>query len=213
VLGGLRVTRVSTWLAAVHGSTAQVFFGLMVALAVWTGRDWNSTAPRVADPDHLRRRAAVVLVLVYVQIVLGSWLRHYGTQAALWTHALFAAAVWVHAAVLVHRIERRRADLARLAWPSRFLGLAATLQVALGLAALAFVWPMDGTPHPVTSAQAVVRTAHQTNAALLLAAAVVLTLRAYRHLSGPAVVPGTQPLEESVVGRPGPAALDWEAVA
>jgi hypothetical protein len=65
----------------------------------------------------------------------------------------------------------------------------------------------------VTAAQAVVRTAHQTNAALLLAAAVVLSLRAYRQLSGPAVVPGTQPHEESVVGRPGPAALDWEAVA
>jgi cytochrome c oxidase assembly protein subunit 15 len=213
LLGGLRVTRVSTLLAAVHGSTAQAFFGLMVALAVWTGRDWNSTAAPVPDPDHLRRRSVVVLVLVSVQIVLGGWLRHYGTQWALGTHALFAAAVWVYAAFLVHRIERRRVDLARLAWPSRILGLAATLQVALGLAALAFVWPMDGTPRPVTFAQAVVRTAHQTNAALLLAAAVVLSLRAYRHLAGPAAVPGTQPLEESVVGRPGPAALDWEAVA
>jgi cytochrome c oxidase assembly protein subunit 15 len=213
VLGGLRVNQVSTLWAAVHGSTGQAFFGVMVALAVWTGRDWNSAAAPVPDPDHLRRRSAVVLILVGVQIVLGSWLRHYGTHAALGAHALFAAAVWIHAAVLLHRIQRRRAELARLAWPSRLLGLAATLQVALGLAALVFVWPMDGTPHPVTSAQAVVRTAHQTNAALLLAAAVVLSLRAYRHLSGPAVVPGTEPLEESVVGRPGPAALDWEAVA
>jgi heme A synthase len=189
----------------------------MVALAVWTGRDWDGAAKRFPDPAHLRRRSAVVLALVYVQIVLGSWLRHYGTQAALWSHAVFAAAVWVHAAFLVFRIERRRAEagpaLAGLVWPSRILGLTATLQIALGLTALVFVLPMDGTPRPVRSAQAVVRTAHQTNAGLLFAATIVLSLRTYRHLAGPADVPGRQPVEESVVGRPEPAALDWEAVA
>ena len=40
VLGGTRVTQVSTFLAAVHGCTGQAFFGLMVALCVLTGRDW-----------------------------------------------------------------------------------------------------------------------------------------------------------------------------
>src|SRR5579883_914847 len=149
VLGGLRVIRVSTLLAAVHGSLGQAFFGLMVALAVWTGRDWDGAASRFPDPDHLRRRSAVVLALVYVQIVLGSWLRHYGTQAALGSHALVAAAVWIHAVFLAHRIERRRGELARLVGPSRMLGLTATLQIALGLAALVFVLPIDGTPRPV----------------------------------------------------------------
>jgi len=46
ILGGTRVTQVSTFLAAVHGCTAQAFFGLMVALCVLTGRDWLSDSLR-----------------------------------------------------------------------------------------------------------------------------------------------------------------------
>ncbi len=37
-------------------------------------------------------------------------------------------------------------------------------------------------PRAVSNAQALIRTGHQANGALLLAAAVVLTLRACRHL-------------------------------
>ena len=40
LLGGLRVRYNSTLLAAVHGVSAQMFFGLMVALCVLTGRGW-----------------------------------------------------------------------------------------------------------------------------------------------------------------------------
>ena len=47
VLGGTRVTQVSTLLAAVHGCVGQAFFGLMVALCVLTGRGWQEpTLPR-----------------------------------------------------------------------------------------------------------------------------------------------------------------------
>ncbi len=80
VLGGMRVTQRSTMMAAIHGSTGQAFFGLMVALCVLTGRDWNSDRPRSVDPDHLRRKSSVVLALIYLQIGLGGWLRHYGTS-------------------------------------------------------------------------------------------------------------------------------------
>ena len=50
VLGGTRVTQVSTFLAAVHGCTGQAFFGLMVALCVLTGRDWHE--PPRAGTGH-----------------------------------------------------------------------------------------------------------------------------------------------------------------
>src|SRR5262249_5294834 len=132
VLGGTRVTQVSTFLAAVHGCTGQAFFGLMVALVVLTGRDWSRSAPQQVDPDYLRRRAVVVLVLVLSQIVLGAWLRHYGTRMALGTHALFGAAVWIHAVFLTHRIERRRAKLVGLLPSARVLGLTSSVQIMLG---------------------------------------------------------------------------------
>jgi cytochrome c oxidase assembly protein subunit 15 len=212
ILGGLRVTRISTFLAAVHGCTGQAFFGLLVALCVFTGRDWDSASMRVADPASLRRRSLLALALVYAQIALGGWLRHYGTPSALGFHSVFAIGVLASSLGLAYRIEFRRAEVPRLLVPSRLLAAAATAQVILGVAALTLLWPLDGTARPVPSIQAVVRTGHQTNAAILFAASIVLTLRSFRHLAGAAYAADPRPADRPV-RRPEPAALDWEAVA
>jgi heme a synthase len=121
-------------------------------------------------------------------------------------------AVWIHAAVLTYRIERRRGEVVPLVVSSRLLGLTTTIQVLLGMGALVLVLPIGGVLRPVTSYQAVIRTAHQTNAALVFAAAIVLSLRSYRHLAGSARVVA-RPSEARPVGGPDAAALDWEAVA
>ena len=182
ILGGTRVTQTSTLLAAVHGCLGQAFFGLMVALCVLTGRDWLDGPTPVLDPARLRQRSALTLGLAYFQVVLGAWLRHYGTFAALLAHAVFAAAVWGHAALLAVRVERCRRAVLPLVPAARALALVVTLQVALGIGAWWLLRPFDGTARPVTLFQAMIRTGHQTNGALLLAALVVLTLRSYRHL-------------------------------
>jgi len=44
--------------------------------------------------------------------------------------------------------------------------------------------PFDGMPRAVTTPQALIRTGHQANAALLLGAAVVLVLRLYGRAVG-----------------------------
>ena len=190
VLGGYRVRLNSTTLAAVHGCTAQAFFALMVALCVLTGRDWSAEfeAGRAPDHDHLRRRAAVTLTLIYVQVVAGAWLRHYGAMAALILHALLATAVWGHVALLAWRVERYQAEAPALVPSARAMAALVTLQVALGVAAWWLLRGSAGPAQAVTNAQALIRTAHQANGALLLAATVVLTLRAQRHLTpaGPA---------------------------
>jgi len=200
VLGGYRVRLNSTTLAAVHGCTAQAFFALMVALSVLTGRDWSaeSNARRAPDHGHLRRRAAVTLGLIYVQVMAGAWLRHYGSMAALILHALLATAVWGHAALLAWRVERSRAEVPALVPSARAMAALVTLQVALGVAAWWLLRSSAGPAQAVTNAQALVRTAHQANGALLLAATVVLTMRAVRHLT---------PAE------PDSLAHDWEVLA
>jgi len=212
VLGGTRVTEVSTLLAAVHGCLGQAFFGLMVALCVLTGRIWQDATGPQMDADHLRRRAVVVLALVSVQILLGSWLRHYGTRTALAAHAVFALAVWAHALFFALRVERRRARLAPLVPAARALAIASTLQIALGIVSLVYLLPFDGTPRPVAFYQAVVRTAHQTMGALVLAATVVVNLRVFRQLL-PSRSGRAGHGEEGSARRIEPAALDWEAVA
>jgi len=212
VLGGTRVTNVSTLLAAIHGSMGQAFFGLMITICVLTGRRWQSPGVATVDSDHLRPRALAELGLVAVQIVLGSWLRHYGPPAALILHAVVAMEVWAHAVLFFLKVERRRASLRPLVASSRALAAASTLQIVLGIAALVSMLPSAGFPRPVSFYQAVIRTGHQTNGALLLAATVVLTLRTFRHLarSAPSRSPeldlGAPELEE-------PATFDWEAVA
>ena len=183
VMGGLRVARISTTLAAVHGCFGQAFFALTVALCVLTGRVWyDACAPR-PDPSRLRTSAAVLLGLVYLQVVVGAWFRHFGTTSALWAHVALAAAVGGHAAGLFARIARRRSEVARLWPPALALGACVSLQVALGVAALWLMLPLGGNPRTPTLWQAMFRTAHQTNGALLLASTVVLTLRAFRLLT------------------------------
>jgi cytochrome c oxidase assembly protein subunit 15 len=198
VLGGYRVLLNSTSLAALHGCIAQAFFALMVALCVLTGRDWSAGAsgPPLPDQGHLRRRAAVTLGLVYLQVVAGAWLRHYGSPAALVVHAVLATAVWGHAGALAWRVEQMRTELPALLASSRALAGLVTVQAVLGIAAWWLLRPFDGLARPVTTAQALIRTAHQANAALLMAASVVLTLRALRHLGPDQPVPVVYVREE-----------------
>ncbi len=212
VLGGTRVTEVSTLLAAAHGCLGQAFFGLMVALCVLTGRAWQDRTPRRIDAGHLRPLAVVVLAAVSVQILLGSWLRHFGTRPALFGHAAFAILVWASTLYFAVRVERQRPRLALLVPSARALGVASTLQIALGIVSLLYLLPFDGTPRAVSFYQAVVRTAHQTTGALLLAATVVVNLRVFRHLS-PSRSGGGLASEVRSPRRSGPNKCDWEAVA
>jgi cytochrome c oxidase assembly protein subunit 15 len=212
LLGGTRVTQVSTVLAAVHGVLGQAFFGLMVVLCVLTGRGWREQTRRIADVDHLRPRALGLLGMVAAQIALGSWLRHYGTRAALVIHGVVAMAVWADALLFYMKVKRNRASVSGLIPSSLVAVVASTLQIVLGIVAMVYLLPFDGAPGPVSFYQAVVRTGHQTNGALLLAAAVVVVLRTFRLLAGPGA--NQSPDFDQGRARQGkPGAMDWEAVA
>ena len=181
LLGGARVRLNSTSVAALHGCSGQAVFALLVALCVLAGRGWAEGVKPRPDPDRLRRRSVVTLGLIYAQMIAGALLRHHGL--GLTVHAILAGAVWGHVAALAWRVERKRSSVPELVPSSRGMALAATGQVALGIAAWWLLRPFDGVPRPVTVLQALVRTGHVGNGALLLAAAMVLTLRAYRLLT------------------------------
>ena len=122
------------------------------------------------------------------QIMLGSWLRHFGTRQALAAHAVLAVAVWAQLPFsLPFMVEQHKTDVGAAGPFGPGLGLLATLQIALGIVAFIYLLPFDGTPRTVSFYQAVMRTAHQTSGALLLAATVVLNLRCFRHVAGEVV--------------------------
>ena len=183
LLGGLRVTRTSTFLAAVHGSTAQLFFALMVALCVWTSRSWVERSRMVESVGRIRRMSLALLGLVYLQVLVGAWLRHYSRVDALWMHATLAVLVFGHAVGTVAAVVRSRSSWPELMPATWALLGTIVIQVSLGVAAWWLLRPIDGTIHPVTFYPAMIRTAHQANASLLIGAVVVLTLRAFQLTS------------------------------
>ncbi len=183
IVGGMRVLRNSTTFAAIHGCTGQAVFALLIALCVFTGRDWASAGPCSTDPDHLRRRSLVTLLLIYAQIVVGATLRHFGANLVF--HMVLAGAVWGHVAWLMWRIERIKPSVPSLVGPLRWMAVIVSLQIALGIAAWWVLRPFDGIPRYVTRVQAIFRSGHVVNGAMLLAASLVVSLRAFRHLASP----------------------------
>jgi cytochrome c oxidase assembly protein subunit 15 len=85
-LGGLRVRLVKLDLAVIHACFAQAFFCLAALTAVVTSRWWFE-APSLAPPGEGRRRvvalAASAVVAIYLQLVAGALMRHYGAGLAI----------------------------------------------------------------------------------------------------------------------------------
>ena len=191
-LGGYRVRMNSTDLAALHGCTGQAFFALMAAICVVNGGRWARHAPTGRAGARLRNAAIVTALFVYGQIVLGALLRHRSVGLAI--HG--TGAVVVLAAVVGLSLAALRNQDGGAVRPSARAALVlVVVQFALGIASWWVLRPFDGIARPVTRGQAIVRTAHQANGALLLAASVVLALRAARPL--PANQPMTEPTEHA----------------
>jgi len=194
VLGGIRVTAAtatdvpaspetlidnssSLTLAMIHGTTAQLFFAFLCALAAVLSARWrNRTADSRSDPDSNNAMRTISLVLfgaLCMQLVLGAMTRHFHQQHALWTHAGFAIVILVLAVVAGARASSRpRIDpiLRRL---GRGCIHAVGLQLLLGLATFIAVTPYQAgyvdPPYAV-----ILATSHQAVGALLLATAAVL---------------------------------------
>jgi cytochrome c oxidase assembly protein subunit 15 len=193
LLGGLRVTENSLALAAVHACTAQIFFSLLVAMALFTSRAWAS-APSRRNAQPGRRGTLVRLLLVttaalYGQIVLGALLRHFGrgigaTFAAVHIGGAFVVTGLVLASfVYAEKHFDDRPALRRGAWA---MAGAVGLQFALGLAA--YLVLLNEMAQSLRSALQVGLTAgHLVVGALLMAATVATALLALR--STPTALP------------------------
>jgi len=196
ILGGLRVTGSFTLstaeadmapsiaLAVMHGVLGQLFLGLMVAIAVVTSRRWlasPSAEPR-ASLGGDRSLQLWLLATLLVQLVLGAAQRHLAWGLII--HITLAAVVTMLAVIA----GARAWGLYHGSWPVQRLGQAligvVSVQVALGIAALAVTQgrAIVGSP---TAAEVTLATAHQATGAALLALAVALALWT-RRLFAPA---------------------------
>ena len=194
VLGGLRVTESSLALAFVHACTAQIFFSLLVAMALFTSQTWTTPAPPPSDAPRRtpRRRRLIRLLLgtsaaLYVQIVLGALLRHFGRgigTAFAFVHiggAFLVTALVVASFVYAEKHFDDHPALRRGAWA---MAGAVFVQFALGLAAyLVLLNEMAAALRSVL--QVGLTAGHLVVGALLMAATVVTTLLAMRRVPVP----------------------------
>jgi len=194
ILGGLRVTGSFTLssaeadmapsiaLAVMHGVLGQVFLGLMVAIAVVTSRSWLESPP--AEPRASlggdRSLQSWLVAALLVQLVLGAVQRHLAWGLII--HITLAAVVTMLAVIA----GARAWGLYHGSWPVQRLGQAligmVSVQVALGIAALAVTQgrAIVGSP---TAVEITLATAHQATGAALLALAVMLALWTRRRFA------------------------------
>ena len=187
VLGGLRVTggftlstnaadmAPSLTIAVVHGVLGQVFLGLVVSLAVVTSRRWlTAPSPGASASFAADRTLQFWLVLtLLVQLVLGAAQRHLAWGLII--HISLAAVVVVLAVV----VGAKAWGLHHGVWPVQRLGqlllAVVSIQVTLGIAALAVTQGQAVVGDPSTL-EVTIATAHQATGAALLALSVALAL-------------------------------------
>ncbi len=201
-LGGLRVTghftmsedpsvmRPSLMLAMVHGIVGQVFFATLVAIGAFTSAAWRRDrgVARPSAPGD-RRLAAVLVLVMFGQLVLGAAQRHLNVM--LMVHIVFGVAI---VAPLAVHVGFRSWALNRGVTRLRNLGIALLaaigIQIVLGLAA--FVVTGATAIDPLTSPiAAMLPTAHQWFAAVLLGLATLLFCWSFRVVGDTSGGPGT----------------------
>src|SRR6266852_1319078 len=94
VLGGLTVLLYLHYgMPVAHACLAQIFFGAVVSLAVFTSRWWTSELPQLEDrgSPSIHTLATLNAVVIFLQVVLGAGFRH--RDIPIWPHAAGALVV------------------------------------------------------------------------------------------------------------------------
>lgn len=145
VLGGLRVVWLKDEIGVIHATLAQLFFSLMCATALMTGKWWQSW--RSVDDGHQDNDAAqnqawlrprwllpATTLLLLVQLVLGAAMRHQHAGLAIPDFPLAYGKVWpAMDSVSVGQYNQQRVEIT--AWKP-ITGLQVGLQMVHRLMAL-----------------------------------------------------------------------------
>lgn len=172
VLGGLTVIYLlPTAISVLHACLAQTFFSLIAALCLFTSQEWKSGAVYPCqNAASIRRLWVTTTIFIYLQLIAGAIVRH-TKGGGLYYHLTLAALIAMHLIFILIKITKENKIREKFLAPAIFLLSLLMLQILLG--AGTFVVPLS---------RVLIATAHQANGALILATAVVLSLRSFRSL-------------------------------
>jgi len=193
ILGGQVVIRLlHYWLPVIHACFAQIVFGAVLGIAVFTSKWWVSEQPQLEDSGSPSIHALTILNagVIYLQVILGAGFRH--KDIPIWPHMagamlVLGMVIWT-AVALRKRFEKSRELLrARILLHAIF-----GTQFLLGLAAY---WSRLRTadapqPMPVMVTLTVI---HTVVGAILFAFSVLVVLACYRLVPRGREVAATAP--------------------
>jgi cytochrome c oxidase assembly protein subunit 15 len=185
LLGGFRVrldALLGGKLKLIHGCFSQVVFGLLVSLAVCTGRRWHGSGDEehhAEDSARLRWLCLGTAALIYLQIVLGAILRHTYSSLGQRGHLLVAFAVVAAVAWLTREYLGQPAGSRQLPRGVLLLAVLTALQIFLGVE----TWMVKFLSWSSPARQALVRTVHVLAGYLLFGTAVAVTVWAHRRVT------------------------------
>jgi cytochrome c oxidase assembly protein subunit 15 len=196
VLGGVTVLLDLPVVTSVgHACLGQIFFCIMVSLALFTrpGFHWDGPKANDSASPSLRTLAGATTSLIFVQLLLGAAFRHHGF--GIIPHVVGAGLVTVSVLWLMVRTLsdfRHQPQVTRPAWLLTGLLVA---QVGLGIGAYWELWTNRDAPQPLPPV-VLVTTTHVAVGALVLAASLALTFQAYRFSVSPDAAPGIAAMPE-----------------
>lgn len=185
ILGGLTVLfYLPPAISTAHATLAQTFFCILVAMALFTGRNWVESLPEpLADTSRPRivTLTTLTVVTVWLQLILGAAFRHSGMR--LIPHIIGAVVVVavVHWAAI--RALKLYGGVEQLKKPAIALLALLGVQVMLGLGAyVTRVTFREASIVEPSMAMVIITVAHVSVGALLLATSVIFAIQARRLL-------------------------------
>ena len=184
LIGGVRVLlpHYKPMIAVPHALVAQSFFGVIVALAVFTSRGWWAQQDVKVDSGRpgLRTLTTLTVGAVLIQLVLGAGFRH---QAfGILPHIVGAVAVTLLVVWTVSKVLGRNDSDPYLRRPAMAAVGLLFVQVTLGIGSYVARIRSAGDPQPLEPLISLTA-AHVVVGALTLATMIVLMLRCYRVLA------------------------------
>ena len=188
VLGGLTVLNLLPWtISTAHATLAQTIFCAVVAMALFTSRNWIEDVPPVAEHNltlSTPTLTALTASCVWIQLILGAAFRHTGIK--LLPHLIGAGVVTALLCWTVVRVLTRYGSVAHLRKPAELVLALLMIQLGLGFAAyLSRLQWMLNPPQPVTGI-VISTVSHVAGGALVLATSVVLAIQSRRMIQAQA---------------------------
>jgi cytochrome c oxidase assembly protein subunit 15 len=193
VLGGQVVMRLlHYWLPVIHACFAQIVFGAVLGIAVFTSKWWVSEQPQLEDSGTPAIHTLAILnaAVIYFQVILGAGFRH--KDIPIWPHMagamlVLGMVIWTAVALRKRFGQSREFTKARILLHAIF-----GTQFLLGLAAYWSRLTTAGAPQPMP-VMVTLTVIHTVVGAILFAFSVLVALVCYRLVPRGREVAATAP--------------------